>query len=153
MKPGRELDALVAGRVMGWRPPRFDDFGDIGRSIVESEGRDLFEPPRYSTDISAAWEVVEKLRSDNLNCTIGNGKNGNSYQAEFRERSDRALYTGKWWFSINSLVASAKRDATREFKLLNTYRASLETLSRIAADENQPEAVVSVGGCVFGFEY
>lgn len=38
MKPGRELDALVAEKVMGQPMPD--------------------EPPTYSTDISAAWTVV-----------------------------------------------------------------------------------------------
>jgi len=48
----RKLDALVAERVMeitvqgpGWRYPSEDHL------------------PHYSTDIAAAWEVVEKLRT------------------------------------------------------------------------------------------
>jgi len=44
MKPGRELDALIAEKVMGW------SWGIIGDLI-----------PAYSTDISAAWEVVEEM--------------------------------------------------------------------------------------------
>jgi len=43
MEAGRELDALVAEKVMGW----------------EYEARSLFRP---SQDIAAAWEVVEKLK-------------------------------------------------------------------------------------------
>ena len=43
LKAGRELDALVAEKVMGDLPPR-------GYSI-----------PDYSIFISAAWAVVEKL--------------------------------------------------------------------------------------------
>lgn len=46
--PGRELDALVAEKVMGWSSEELDE--DVGICV-----------PRYSTDISAAWEVVEKL--------------------------------------------------------------------------------------------
>lgn len=75
MKAGRELDALVAEKVMGWklepytrciqvlpveagRPPEGADtsklkpFNNIGS----------YEIPHYSTAIAAAWEVVEKLR-------------------------------------------------------------------------------------------
>lgn len=47
MKPGRELDALVANKVMGFQTdPRFK-VGD--------------ECPHFSTSIEAAWAVVEKL--------------------------------------------------------------------------------------------
>ena len=48
MPAGRELDALVAEKVMGW------DHYPSKHEIV----------PAYSTDIAAAWEVVEKMRSD-----------------------------------------------------------------------------------------
>jgi len=44
MKAGEELDTLIFTRVMG-----------LTMSHVSSI-------PHYSTDISAAWEVVEKLR-------------------------------------------------------------------------------------------
>lgn len=73
MKPGKELDALIAEKVMGlevvrteWKrksgasgvyytigEPSWDDYaGDmqLGNAV-----------PLYSEDISAAWEVVEKL--------------------------------------------------------------------------------------------
>jgi len=61
LKPGRELDALIAEKVMGipvtkeqgdyWPPP------DPGKNFST-------QPiPDYSTDISAAWEVVEHMRT------------------------------------------------------------------------------------------
>jgi hypothetical protein len=40
MQAGREMDALVAEKVMGAR----------------------YSVPRYSADIAAAWEVVERMR-------------------------------------------------------------------------------------------
>jgi len=48
LRPGRELDALVAERVtkLSWHP---DYPGDL---------------PYYSTDISAAWEVIEQVYKD-----------------------------------------------------------------------------------------
>ena len=75
MNAGRELDALVAEKVMGWvwmkevstiflfertlLPPLFE-------SKVDHSGDDAFiimpEIPDYSTDIAEAWEVVEKLK-------------------------------------------------------------------------------------------
>lgn len=55
MKPGRELDALIAEKVMGL-------ITDLDRQTVwdvyEKPGYPL---PHYSTDIASAWLVVEKL--------------------------------------------------------------------------------------------
>jgi len=78
MKPGRELDALVGEYVFGFKrvktPP--DYYGKNGGTDVLVP-RNLPEfynyPPigeiqlwymcrHWSTDISAAWEVVEKMR-------------------------------------------------------------------------------------------
>lgn len=50
MKAGRELDALIAEKVMGIEP-----------HIIGIENMMIYLP--YSTDISAAWEVVEKMIS------------------------------------------------------------------------------------------
>jgi hypothetical protein len=57
MKPGRELDALVAEKVMGYR--RHHD--DCNTYWVDSDGEEPTHSHDYSTDIAAAWEVVEKL--------------------------------------------------------------------------------------------
>lgn len=75
-KKFREIDALVAKHVMGWPPaschaywhdPDASLTGEPkGRTLSWSEptasGQEL-ELPHYSTDISAAWEVVEWLRA------------------------------------------------------------------------------------------
>ena len=65
MKHGRELDALVAEKVMGWvdlwkdekhfkmYPPNKQNVG------IRYAGRT--EVWNYSTDISAAWKVVEEF--------------------------------------------------------------------------------------------
>lgn len=72
MKPGRELDALVAEKVMGVEVARGvqcsyecgfknDDMG-IAASRLEALGWVTHYPiPYYSTDIAAAWEVVEHI--------------------------------------------------------------------------------------------
>jgi hypothetical protein len=49
VKEGRELDALVAEKVMG--ETVFPDYGEFNARGVKP----------YSTDIAAAWQVVEKL--------------------------------------------------------------------------------------------
>ncbi len=46
LKPGRELDALVAKMVMG---------------LGKYDSWEEFELKPYSTDISAAWEIIEQF--------------------------------------------------------------------------------------------
>ena len=73
MKPGRELDALVAEKVMGWRrvsegEPYFWPTPEMMNRIKEQYpdvlAVDYFPAPLFSTDIAASWEVVEKLQGD-----------------------------------------------------------------------------------------
>ena len=56
MKPGRELDAIVAERVMG-----YEVRDETWRQPPSSSWREV---PHYSSDIAAAWEVVERMRAD-----------------------------------------------------------------------------------------
>ncbi len=74
-KAGKELDALVAEKVMGWKKLFKKDYPDSGdwRGLEwmwrEREGFMYSEAQStkpYSTNIAAAWEVVEKLRDDNF---------------------------------------------------------------------------------------
>jgi hypothetical protein len=62
MKPGRELDALVAEKVMGL--PNVRKY--MSRYVHDNHPEKawvtgIVDIPEYSTDISAAWEVVEKM--------------------------------------------------------------------------------------------
>ena len=57
MTPGRELDALVAEKVMEWKVDYIPRFG----AAVLVGGLSGIACPPYSTDIGAAWEVVEKV--------------------------------------------------------------------------------------------
>lgn len=65
----RTLDALVAEKVTGWPGPSTHAyFGRMaGRTLSFADpsvsGREL-ELPHYSSDIAAAWEVVELLRKE-----------------------------------------------------------------------------------------
>ena len=64
MEAGRELDALVAEKVMGWQ--NIDIYAQIRTSSSVGAG---IEPgnefptdlPFYSTSIADAWEIVKKL--------------------------------------------------------------------------------------------
>lgn len=59
MKPGRELDALVAEKVMGLVNCEKHK-GSYCHAFPESPDKGGETKP-YSTDIAAAWEVVEKM--------------------------------------------------------------------------------------------
>jgi hypothetical protein len=67
MNAGRELDALIAEKVMGVDPREIYplDYQRVGPDGDEVPFLDreevLDEVLHYSTDIAAAWEVVEKL--------------------------------------------------------------------------------------------
>jgi len=89
LPPGRELDALVAEKVMGQKLPLGPS--EEARSVgpwFHGEGAVC---PSYSTDIAAAWQVVEKFQQTglavfsfwtgqypgytaNLNCETADGK-------------------------------------------------------------------------------
>ena len=56
MKPGRDLDALVAEKVMGMKVWKHD--GSCGCRMADNDYL-----PNFSNDIAAAWEVVEKMRN------------------------------------------------------------------------------------------
>ena len=72
MEPGRELDALIAEKVMGWRKTRGGYTNDLTKqwSVPEKQ------LPLYSTSIKAAWEVVEKLRGKGYYFDLDGDKDG-----------------------------------------------------------------------------
>lgn len=64
-QPGRELDALVAEHVMD----------------VNAHANSKMNPlPYYSTDIAAAWQVVEKLAKKEILFVIDNLMPGKSFR-------------------------------------------------------------------------
>lgn len=79
MRPGRELDAIVAEKMMGWEYFPAQVTGTFVRlgyffDPVSGEAHHHWSP---STDISAAWEVVEKFEyidvrsfKDHYGCTV-----------------------------------------------------------------------------------
>lgn len=86
MEAGRELNALVAEKVMGWRwvvmqrvkpifgggagdeidcliPPDCPDSGPLRLGFIVKRGAVHEGCGDWSTDIAAAWPVVEKMRT------------------------------------------------------------------------------------------
>lgn len=62
MKPGRKLDELVAVKVVGWKKYNLG-CGDFYAPYSENPMFNILGHvvPEYSTDIAAAFEVVEKF--------------------------------------------------------------------------------------------
>ncbi|HHW13720.1 MAG TPA: hypothetical protein GXX28_02130 [Firmicutes bacterium] len=58
MKPGRELDALVAERVLGYKVV---DVLPQGITYMAGKRKRWIKNPNYSTDVAAAWEVRSEL--------------------------------------------------------------------------------------------
>jgi hypothetical protein len=87
MKPGRELDALVAEKVMGINPLLFGSLVDYkmpNGSIVTLP----YECKSYSTDIAAAWEVVEKLTQFKFKLDQDGFSSWNAFFLEEQEQDD-----------------------------------------------------------------
>ena len=64
MPAGRDLDRLIAEKVMDWGdfwtdPQGILLYGNPPHNTIED---DRIPVPYYSTDMSAAWTIVEKLR-------------------------------------------------------------------------------------------
>jgi hypothetical protein len=72
MNPGRDLDALVAEKVMGFRwarPLKFTHEGIEQTGVAMTEDA-TYVLPHYSTDIAAAWQAVEKLLAQGFGVEI-----------------------------------------------------------------------------------
>jgi hypothetical protein len=75
MEAGREMDALVAKKVMGL-DPRFPERMNIYRpenspvKFPVYRHVEMDNIPPYSTSIAAAWEVVEKMRGNEFHWAI-----------------------------------------------------------------------------------
>lgn len=86
MKPGRELDVLVAEKVMGLADARVE--GTLGAvyDFTGAQGMPRKHVPCYSTEIAAAWEVVEKLamKGRKVEVVAYQSKIGSDIQANFR---------------------------------------------------------------------
>jgi len=91
----RELDALVAETVMGWEQVAPD-------SIWWQVGQRLIEAPPFSTDIGAAWQMVEHMRRRRrfvqITCPVGDeiavdieGPNGETLESSWAESAPLAI--------------------------------------------------------------
>lgn len=70
MKPGKELDALIAEHVMGAKEVLAKP---EGATYLFRKGDYLYEdPPSYSTEIAQAWEVLAVLAEKGWDYSVFN---------------------------------------------------------------------------------
>jgi hypothetical protein len=67
MEAGLEMDELVTESVMGWERRTFKHDG-VDFWHLPGTARCELDVPPYSTDIAAAWQVVEKASLFKLDC-------------------------------------------------------------------------------------
>jgi hypothetical protein len=95
MEAGRELDALVAEKVMGWvwQPDEKGGHYRDGNGETFATGRTLGQPecPKYSTSIAAAWDVVELLASKGLDVTVFVHPDGRAATCEIGFKGDLGI--------------------------------------------------------------
>jgi hypothetical protein len=131
MKPGRELDALIAEKVMGWSRNLDDKYGERpwkrpdGTQVVTdflSAPCDM-KMPKYSTDIAAAWQVAEKLK---LCVWPTNKGRWFVFQEDFDED-----YGDEYWFggdSIDETVKTTRNGAVADTAALAICLSALKFL-------------------------
>lgn len=132
MKAGRELDDLVAEKVLGWE---HIDLGPIdgirwknGDRIIESE-----HPFRYSTDIAAAWEILENLVGRGFEFSIQGGGDSESVVAFGRGRGAAEVVRGEAFPHAICLAALAAVGGVVAMKKRAPYgsMATLKAMERV----------------------
>jgi len=108
----REIDALVAEKIMGRKKTaRYCYDEKIEILLPESHIKSGFvDIPHYSTDISAAWEVVEKMREKEFAFSIATVKhmaNPIRYEwiAKFEFFRNQGEYCFEFEFNENEATA------------------------------------------------
>lgn len=112
MEAGRELDAEVAA-MMGWREVPDDKghryvYDDTGRSLGwwrDDQPRFGDAQPHYSTEIAAAFLVVERMRKQGWYVTLDEWPWGRrheeSWRAEFAFRNELGGYAKEQAFATS----------------------------------------------------
>ena len=92
MKAGRELDAEIAEKIMDWGHV-LDPLGTLTGQPLPKELPEHWTSgiPHYSTDISAAWQVIERMREQGWWYTLTDER-FNGHFAEFRRADEHGIH-------------------------------------------------------------
>lgn len=125
LEAGRELDALVAEKVMGWASVHPGDEydprtpGSLVYVGITPDQRQLAILPPYTTDIGAAWQVIETLAA-----------RGVSLDMQYR------VFTAEWELNVGGALGYG------ETAPLAICRAALEAVGAIQSADESDEASV-----------
>ena len=87
MEAGREMDCIIAENVFGWKRGKyFDDAGQLVWITPSNQFYSAGSTPDYSTDMTAAWQVVEKLSKPHI--FINLSKFGDKYVCDIENMED-----------------------------------------------------------------
>lgn len=100
MKPGRELDVLIAQKVFGFKTYKSSnpfDYSGEDKNIYNMSQLDeighVEETKQYSTDIAAAWEVVHIVGTRKQSFTLyGYFSEGFVCNFSSRDEDESAVY-------------------------------------------------------------
>lgn len=122
MPAGREMDVLIAEKVMGWAIHsrntawwvKVTDENEVTTEVMGfTYGKDRFAP---STNIAAAWEVLRKLQQDffiNIVC----GRNDGRKNGRIRFKCDIGYYDNsgevEWYAEANTFPLALGRAALK----------------------------------------
>lgn len=103
MEASRELDALVAEKVMGfYLHKRRDEWNDgdpyfyVTYPNFDGHGSDelIHKIPNYSTDISAAWKVIEKVQESCGGIDLKFNRHDRMWETDFLASDNDCLILG-----------------------------------------------------------
>lgn len=93
MNPGKELDAEVASKVMGWvNETKFVHNWTRPSDIPGPTRNDLSDIPNYSTDLNDAWKVVEKIYTLQRGLTFQIHDRGHGFIVQFHDYTCEEQY-------------------------------------------------------------
>lgn len=116
MPAGRDIDALVEKYVFGREPELWKHYGMVSIQSYEYGG-----PPEYSTNISSAWDVIEKLATHDRDIFVSN-EDGRylcdiiDYQYGLDGPEPKAKYSSEYVEDAPLAICRAALLAVMEFK-------------------------------------
>jgi hypothetical protein len=157
MAAGREMDALIAREVMGYRIGCEEDQGSAGEDtrtwyiMTGQDGLDRSPVPGYSTDIQAAWRVAKemKARGDELSLecrrVIDDDPGADIWTALFRQ-ADRFAMAGTPALAIcrAALLTVPRLEPPSVRPVETTEPLSVETTEPLSAKPVETTDLVSV---------
>jgi len=91
----RKIDRLVAEKIMGWK--YYPEGHHISNELtwIGADGGWYIKCPNYSTDIAAAWEVVEKLQKEYIVSILGPDDQGTHWCVDIMSKNQKLNFANE----------------------------------------------------------